>query len=276
LNEADLRERLPNYRFYHIIPLTKDLATPGNPKHVPSQQPVLRALQALDLKGKRVLDLGCRDGLYSFTAERQGASEVVGIDNDLSDGAVELLIPYFKSSVRMYEQNLYAVSPKDFGTFDVILCAGLLYHLRYPVWGLKVIRELCRPKGILVLETAIFYGMAKHAMLYCPIGNEGPYGPTNCSFFNRKGLLDTLASLGWKTLSMSVLHPGEEARHANGSQPVIDRAVLVCEYAGANDSPLTQYWDGTHDLISKGGIEKLRGLCAGEPSNRTGEASPSR
>ena len=39
---------------------------------------VVNALKA-DLNGKRVLDVGCRDGLYSFMAERRGAAEVIAV-----------------------------------------------------------------------------------------------------------------------------------------------------------------------------------------------------
>ena len=59
------------------------------------------------MKGKRVLDIGCRDGIYSFEAEKMGAKEVIGIDNDISKPALEFLIPYFNSKVKMFEMNLF-------------------------------------------------------------------------------------------------------------------------------------------------------------------------
>jgi 2-polyprenyl-3-methyl-5-hydroxy-6-metoxy-1,4-benzoquinol methylase len=89
--------------------------------HVPGQQKTLRALKKIDFAGKRVLDVGCRDGLFSFEAERRGAAEVIGFDNDLSAGAIELLIPYFGSKVRMERMNLLDLKPDTFGTFDVVI-----------------------------------------------------------------------------------------------------------------------------------------------------------
>ena len=65
-----------------------------------------------------MLDIGCRDGLFAFEAESMGASEVIGIDNDLSKAAVEFLIPFLKSKVTMYEMNLYDLKPETFGLFD--------------------------------------------------------------------------------------------------------------------------------------------------------------
>jgi SAM-dependent methyltransferase len=39
-------------------------------------------------------------------------------------------------------------------SFDVVLCFGVLYHLRYPQLGLARIRNVLRTGGILLLETA--------------------------------------------------------------------------------------------------------------------------
>jgi 2-polyprenyl-3-methyl-5-hydroxy-6-metoxy-1,4-benzoquinol methylase len=79
MNDTELQQVLARYAFYHIIKLTDTISTPGNPAHVPAQNLCLKYLKSLDLKGKHVLDIGCRDGLFSFAAESMGAAEVVGI-----------------------------------------------------------------------------------------------------------------------------------------------------------------------------------------------------
>jgi hypothetical protein len=38
----------------------------------------LRAMDLVDFKDKKVLDVACRDGLFSFEAERRGARQVIG------------------------------------------------------------------------------------------------------------------------------------------------------------------------------------------------------
>ena len=94
MDENEIRHRMAAYKnFYHVIRLTESIETPGVRAHVPSQEKVHRAIRSLDLEGKRVLDVGCRDGLYSFECEKLGAGEVIGIDNDVSPAAVEFLIP---------------------------------------------------------------------------------------------------------------------------------------------------------------------------------------
>jgi hypothetical protein len=50
-------------------------------------------------------------------------------------------------------------------------------------------------------------GEPDKAMLFCPIGHEGPYDfdPNSCTFFNEKGLVDTMKSLGFETVSIEYL-----------------------------------------------------------------------
>lgn len=247
MDHDELREKMKQYRFYHIMPVAEGLMTPGIPVHVESQQPVLKMLETIDFSGKRVLDIGCRDGLYSFMAERRGAAEVIGIDNCLSQGAVEFLIPHFKSSVKMYERNLLDVRPEDYGLFDIVIFAGVLYHLRYPMWCLNLIRNLCKPDALVVMESAIMYGFSKFAMLHCPTESEGPYGSYSPTFFNKKGLLDTLKAMGFQVRSYAALHPDAEAKYSDGNEPVVDRAVLLCQRDESSESDnKNEYFNRTH------------------------------
>jgi len=207
MNETELQQVLARYNFYHIIKLTDTISTPGFPAFVPAQNLCMKYLKSLDVKGKRVLDIGCRDGLFSFAAESMGAAEVVGIDNDLSKAATEFLIPFFNSKVRMHQMNLYDLKPESFGQFDVVIFPGVLYHLRYPFWGLRAIRDILKIGGHLLIETAIWVGERNNSMLFCPIGEDNPYAPdgTSCTFFNEKGLVDTLTSLGFQTVHTELL-----------------------------------------------------------------------
>jgi SAM-dependent methyltransferase len=210
MDENEIREAISRYKFYHIIPLTDAIATPGNMSYVPAQNLCMKHLKSLNLKGKRVLDIGCRDGLFSFAAESMGAEEVIGIDNDLSKPATEFLIPYFQSRIKLMQMNLYDLKPDTFGLFDVVIFPGVLYHLRYPFWGLKAIRDVLNVGGHLITETPIWEGEPNNAMLFCPIGEESPYEPTSCTFFNEKGLVDTLTSIGFETVAIECLRQEEQ------------------------------------------------------------------
>jgi 2-polyprenyl-3-methyl-5-hydroxy-6-metoxy-1,4-benzoquinol methylase len=264
MDEKTLVEQLANYSFYHTIPLTEKVSTPGSPIHEKSQLPVLAAISRLNFKGKRVLDVGCRDGLYSFKAEQLGAADVIAIDNDLSQGSVDVVIPFLRSKVQMHSMNMMDLTPESFGKFDIILFAGVLYHLRYPFYALKLLRDVMNPGGRMVLETAIFYSAINHAMLYCPVGSESPYEATSCTFYNKKGLIDTLQSLGWKVTSVSLLHPEAERRSDLGTDPIIDRAVFECEFTGVDsNSQLELYWHGEHSIHARFGGDSKKVSSSG-------------
>ncbi len=287
MNEAEIKERLSKYKFYHVIRLTETLYTSGIQDFVPLQEPIYRFLKDANPNGKRFLDIGCRDGLFSFEAEKLGASEIIAIDNDLSPAAVEFLIPYFNSKVRMYELNLYDLTPEKFGLFDVVLFAGVLYHLRYPFWALKLIRNVLAEGGKLIIETGVMLDDNQRPLMLCPVGNESPYSePTSCTFFNLKGLNDTLFSLGLVVERMELLNTrsqvevlpsrpqvitiriGEqlvEKRERPGppqlkvsllpNSSVNDRATLICRKSfAAIDGNVAQYWDGVHKVHDTGKI----------------------
>lgn len=134
--------------WYHRIEVLPGLVTPG----VNKSQMVLEALDLpQDLSGKRVLDIGTRDGFFAFECERRGA-EVTAIDYMPSQ---ETGFPVAKellgSDVEFVQENVYDLSEAKYGEFDLVLFLGVLYHLRDPMLALDRIWEVCR--GRLIVET---------------------------------------------------------------------------------------------------------------------------
>lgn len=272
MNLTELADGLGRYIWYHRIEVADGLYTSGQALFQPVWDFNLRAMDAVDFEGKKVLDVGCRDGLFSFEAERRGAREIVGIDNDLSRGATELLIPYLQSKVRMYEMNLLDVTPERFGAFDVILFFGVLYHLRYPVWGLKKLVDCLRDGGTLIIESGMLVDPRYEAIdfIYCPV-EDSPYEPSSCTFFNRKGLDTTMRSLGCevsgcktlgedfvelKKLGLVELVKGSLQRFKPGRRaaapPRVNRQSLTYRKNGpAKVVGLAEYWNGLHNFHSR-------------------------
>jgi SAM-dependent methyltransferase len=272
MSDAAIVKAVKNYRFYHTIQLTKTIFTPGWDACKPCVEIALRALRSLDLRGKRVLDIGCRDGLFSFEAEKMGAREVIAIDNELSPAAVEFLIPFFKSRVKMSEMNLLELHPDTFGPFDVVIFPGVLYHLRYPIWSLKLIRDILVDGGQMVIETAVLADDNQQPLLYCPIGDDSPYEPTSCTFFNIRALCDTLHSLGFADFRTRYVvgkschtdlrelpahwHACRTGATENqflpawpppGGKLAVARVAFTCRHdARLAQTPVSRYWDGTH------------------------------
>ena len=269
----DLQD-ISKYEFYHVIEVSPGVSTPGIPSLLPLQAPVHDEIRRLDLTGKRVLDIGCRDGMFGFEAERLGASEIVGIDNDLSRGAVEFLIPWFHSKMKMMSQNLYELSSERNGKFDLVIFAGVLYHLRFPFYGLKRIADVMRPGGVLIVETGLLLSHAQHPFIFSPPPEESPFDPTSVTFFNHRALMAGLGTLGfsgiecrnvqvWGAVPKSyagwdAFLAGPDGPIARSSEIVVGRGTYVCRFDGATDrqadSDLQAYWLGEHHLNS----DKLR------------------
>jgi SAM-dependent methyltransferase len=279
--DATVAAALDRYSWYHCIDIEPGIQTPGQKIILPIQAPIMSELRRHDLAGKRVLDIGCRDGLFSFEAEKMGASEVLGIDNDLSTGATEFLIPYLKSKVQMRAVNLYEFDSAE--PFDFVLFAGVLYHLRFPFLGLKRIADAMKPGGTLLLETAMWATQQRHPLLYCPPPEQSPYEPTSVTFYNDAGLIAALRSLGFANiesrhimsddgnthdswsefLSSSYWKPPElppkpfwqrsKRSHAtvfDDSKIRVARVVYTATKVLTADDHLSKYWYGTHSLNS--------------------------
>ncbi|MBL0204694.1 MAG: methyltransferase domain-containing protein [Candidatus Microthrix sp.] len=108
------------------------------------------------LDGKRVLDVGCSDGFYSFTAEDRGATEVVGID-DLSSLMVEgrksfaIAKALRGSAAEFRDRSIYDLDPATDGTFDAGWFLNVLHLERHLIWVSQPGRVI-KPGGLLVMK----------------------------------------------------------------------------------------------------------------------------
>jgi tRNA (mo5U34)-methyltransferase len=143
--------------WYHQIELAPGVVTPG----VNHSAAALDALALpRDLAGLRVLDIGTRDGFFAFECERRGA-DVVAVDAaPIGETGFAVARRRLGSRVHYQQRSLWDLSRATDGTFDVVLCLGLLYHLRDPLAALDLVRSLCR--GTLYLETAVLSPSASH------------------------------------------------------------------------------------------------------------------
>lgn len=237
-----------HYVFYHTVEFAPGRKTSGWPVIVPIVDMIKDAMRRLDFRGKRVLDIGCRDGALSFEAERLGAAAVIGIDTELPTDNIAFLKQAFASQGRFETFNLYDLRPESFGLFDMILLPGVVYHLRYPFLALRLVRDLLPDGGMLLVETATFADANLLPLVLCPTGHDSPYEPTSCTFFNVKGFVDSARSLGFAVTdhhSLMNLPPYDPASEA--ALP-IDRTVFTCLRDRRLDDPMVLgYWDGRLD-----------------------------
>lgn len=157
----EMRERVEELRrHFHSFDFGDGIRT--KPNHVFRRfRRRLNILQIpADLTGKTVLDIGAWDGFFSMEFERRGAKRVLAVDAELWDAetgrafdAFQLVLSHFKSKVIEHQRlDILELDLSKIGTFDLVFCAGVLYHLRHPLLALEKVRAVTA--GTLMLETA--------------------------------------------------------------------------------------------------------------------------
>lgn len=144
---AEQREKLLGGSWWHSIDLGGGRITPGVHSIEELRGNYDRFGLPADLTGRRLLDVGCWDGFYSFESERRGA-DVTSVDCWRPENffvAREAL----GSAVEFREMSVYELSRRDPGAFDIVLFLGVLYHLRHPLLALERICELTRETAII-------------------------------------------------------------------------------------------------------------------------------
>jgi len=102
----------------------------------------------------RILDLACGEGLYAIECALHGA-DTVGIEGRLQNVAKGEFVKEVLGLDRLkfYQDDVRQFSKEKYGEFDVILCCGILYHLREreAIRLVHRIYEACR--AFVILDT---------------------------------------------------------------------------------------------------------------------------
>jgi SAM-dependent methyltransferase len=107
-----------------------------------------------NLKNKRVLDIGCADGYFSFEFEKFGA-KVTAIDAYHSD-LFEFAKRKLNSKVKYKIIDVYDINSDNIGFFDFVFCGTMLLHLENPLKALENIRHVIK-KGLFVCTTPTYH-----------------------------------------------------------------------------------------------------------------------
>lgn len=188
-----------------------------------------------DLRGWRVLDIGCNAGFYTFELARRGA-QVVGIDIDphyLRQAAWASRQYGLEDQVEFRQMQVYDLARTN-EAFDLVWFMGVLYHLRYPMLGLDIAAQKVRK--LMVFQTLTMPGeevfeqnyqldIAQRGVMQEPgwpkmafIEGELAGDPTNWWAPNHAGVRAMLRSGGMRILA----EPGDE--------------IYLCEPDPANPS----------------------------------------
>jgi tRNA (mo5U34)-methyltransferase len=151
------------WTWYHRFEIVPGVITPGT--YIPNF--ILDKMNLPDdLSGHRVLDLGASDGFFSLVMRHRGA-EVVSVDYRSKDqhgfGTMERI-----SGINFdYRQtNIYAITPEAFGTFDIVLFFGVLYHLPDMMKALALIRAVCTDRMFIETQCDVEFSPGEPAARY--------------------------------------------------------------------------------------------------------------
>lgn len=179
-----LRRRVDALPWLHSIDFGGGVTSPGIAK--PGILEDFAAIMFRDgiVAGKSVLDIGCWDGFYSFEAHRRGARRILATDHFAwseqcwgDRASFELARAHLAPAVEVMDIDLPELTPERVGRFDVVILAGVLYHLRHPFYMLERLARLAT--DTLIVETHLdAIDKAEPAMVFYP-GAELANDPTN-------------------------------------------------------------------------------------------------
>jgi len=125
--------------------------------------------------GRRVLDLGCRDG--ALTRAYLDGNDIVGVDADR-----EALEEAAKLGIETHWADLDEALELRDESFDVVVAGELLEHLRDPQRVVAEIRRVLRPGGTFVASVPNAYRLKNRLQF---LGGRPPdHDPTHLQMFS--------------------------------------------------------------------------------------------
>lgn len=109
-------------------------------------------------KGKRVLDLGCNAGFWALNAVEAGCDFVLGIDARPTHVEQANLVFGLRGvpphKYRFVHDNIFTFQFGSCGgSFDIVLCLGILYHVCKPMELLEKVSEVNR--DVLLIDSTV-------------------------------------------------------------------------------------------------------------------------
>ena len=147
-SKEEVQKILNKFQFgYQKIDLPYGLSTSGQ-----SRQSSLDVIFNDDLENKSLLDVGCAYGYFSFEAEKRKAKDIVGTElkNERYIGANIIKEIIGSDAIFVKTDVIFETINRK---FDIVLLLNVIHHLKYPIYALKMLSELCNEKMIIEFPT---------------------------------------------------------------------------------------------------------------------------
>jgi tRNA (mo5U34)-methyltransferase len=179
-----------------------------------------------------VLDIGAWDGFFSFEAERRGAKRVLATDSFCwgqggwgSKAGFDLARQILGSRVEDLVIDPLDLTPERIGTFDLVLCLGVLYHMRHPLLMLE--RVFSVTSHHLILQTQVDLSALDRPALAFYQGTELNNDPTNWCGPNPAAVVAMLKSVGFKDVRIISRWLAREVTLADLNGPPVSGHITV-------------------------------------------------
>ena len=163
-----------------------------------SSHSLLLSAFPLQGRGQTVLDVGCGNGYLGALLAERGFT-VTGVERA---GGYSKPFP---ESVRLIEADLENGLPGVGATFDYVLCADILEHLRDPGAMLQQIRRVVKPGGALIASLPnsgnVYFRLNILAGRF-PQDDKGLFDRTHLRFYMWRGWENLFDASGWRLTSV--------------------------------------------------------------------------
>jgi tRNA (mo5U34)-methyltransferase len=161
IRDEMIREKIDSFPYWHFaFDLNGNLTRKKSYRQAWRKEYFFDPLVELlggSLKKKRVLDLACNAGFWSWCSIEAGCDYVLGIDGrqmhtEQANFVFEVK-EVEKSRYDFVAGDIFATDLTRFGNFDVVLCPGLMYHVNKPMELMEKISAL--NSDLLLIDTRL-------------------------------------------------------------------------------------------------------------------------
>lgn len=115
-----------------------------------------RGMLPRDLKGKKVLDIGCWSGGDLLLLAGLGGQVTAIEEHARSAASARRLCELVGCETVIVENSLYAERQEWKQQFDVVYCSGVIYHVTDPILFLRICFAYLKVGGTLIIETKAY------------------------------------------------------------------------------------------------------------------------